>query len=98
MLRYGRSSPGPYLGMEFLRMSRWRSAQKRRCGSRCYVQRGHGKVINQDGWYTFHVVNRYTFKCRLTLVKAPRSDDDDLRRCAGGSLMKICYRTYEPEH
>src|SRR3972149_4509669 len=66
MLRYGRSSPGPYLGMEFLRMSRWRSAQKRRCGSRCYVQRGHGKVINQDGWYTFHVVNRYTFKCRLT--------------------------------
>ena len=67
MLRYGRSSPGPSPpGMEFLRMSRWRSAQKRRCGSRCYVQRGHGTVINQDGWYTFYVANRYTFKCRLT--------------------------------
>ena len=74
MLRYGRSSPGPSPGMEFLRMSRWRSAQKRRCGSRCYIQRGHGTVINQDGWYTFYVANRYTFKCRLTQTTSIRNE------------------------
>src|SRR4030042_3931355 len=76
MLRYGRSSPGPLLGMGCVRLSRWRPAQAGRCNSCRYDHRGHGTVINQDGWYTFYVANRYTFKCRLT----PRLDQGPVHR------------------
>ena len=74
-------------GLGFLRLSRWRSAQKCRCDSRRYDHRGHGTAINQDGWYTFYVANRYTFNCRLTLGRSRQVGSRGIGKHRGGAVF-----------